>query len=57
MEAQCKHCNEFLPAGRHMGTSGVRRHLATCQIRSDLHLIVKKLKSSVSSPNTSVLKK
>ncbi|KAM0897511.1 hypothetical protein ACQ4PT_022521 [Festuca glaucescens] len=31
-EAECKHCNEFLPAGRDVGTSGVRRHLTTCPI-------------------------
>jgi hypothetical protein len=56
VEAECKHCNEFLPAGRDVGTSGVRRHLATCKIRSDLHLIVQKLKASVSSPHASILK-
>ena len=39
-----------------MGTSGVRRHLDTCRVRSDLNLIVQKLKSSVSSPHASPLK-
>jgi hypothetical protein len=56
VEAERKHCNEFLPAGREVGTSGVRRHLTTCTIRSDLHLIVQKMKSSVSSPHASMLK-
>ena len=56
IQAVCKHCNEVMAAGRDMGTSGVRRHLATCPIRSDLRLIVDKLKSSVTSPNASVLK-
>ena len=45
-----------MAADREMGTSGVRRHLATCPIRSDLQLIVEKLKSSITSPNASVLK-
>mgnify|MGYP005834540463 FL=1 len=43
-------------AGRDVGTSGVRRHLAACEKRSDLHLYVEKMKSSVSSPDASMLK-
>lgn len=56
VEGECKHCNEVFPAGRDVGTSGVQIHLATCKIRSDLNLIVQKLKSSVSSPHASMLK-
>lgn len=56
VKAQCKHYHEVFQAGRDVGTSGVRRHLAACEKRSDLHLYVEKMKSSVSSPDASMLK-
>uniref|UniRef100_A0A8I6YG94 BED-type domain-containing protein n=1 Tax=Hordeum vulgare subsp. vulgare TaxID=112509 RepID=A0A8I6YG94_HORVV len=55
VKAQCNHCLEVFPAGRGVGTNGVQRHLAACEKRLDLSLVVDKLKSSISSPHGSML--
>ncbi|XP_044362691.1 zinc finger BED domain-containing protein RICESLEEPER 2 isoform X1 [Triticum aestivum] len=36
VKAQCKHCHEVFQAGRDVGTSGVRRHLAACEKRNTI---------------------
>lgn len=56
VEAQCNYWNEILVATRDVGTSSVRRHIASCKSRLEAHQIVDKMRSLVLSPHASMLK-